>query len=94
MSEHKFIFASVIFILFMFWFQAQLGVAVVTGDPNLTLGIPNCTSTDPIGCSVSWVGFLFSLSFLESSFLFLNIFIIAMVGSLIYIGVRLVRGGG
>jgi hypothetical protein len=94
MGEYKFIFASIIFIIFMFWFQTQLGVAVVSGDPNLTLAIPNCTSTNPIGCSISWVGFLFSLSFLESSFLFLNAFIIAMVGSLIYIGVKLVRGGG
>jgi len=97
MGSENFLFASFLLILFLFWFQANLGVAIVSGNPNTTITVPSCNvSADPmlVGCVFSWVGFIFSLSSLHSSFVMIDLFISALVIADFYIALKLVRGGG
>jgi len=97
-SNTKFIFATIIFVSFMLWLETSIGFAVISGNPNLTVVVPTCNSTyDPLFffCSLEWAGFIFvGLPSLNSSFVFVNLFIVALTMANIYIVLRLFRGGG
>lgn len=94
--EYKFVFASLVFISFIIWFEASSGVMLVSSSPDTIITTPDCNFTiDPTGifCAFGWGSFLFGLGSLSSAYGLLNVILIAWGGTLFFIVVtKIIRG--
>ena len=88
-SEHMFLLAVFILIPFIAWAEIQLGINVIaSGSVNTTLEMPQYNETGVFG----YLGFLTSLSSLGSGFMFMNIFLYALSGAIVFIVVKMILG--
>ena len=92
-GKYGLIFGAIIFLLFIGWFQVELGTDLITsGNVNTSLAIPNCTDVNFLGCSIDYIGFFFGLTTLGSTFLILNVILVALGITIGFMIIEVIRG--
>ena len=92
-GKYGIIFGAVIFIMFIGWYQIELGTDLInSGDINTSISVPNCTDVNFLSCSVNYVGFFFGLTTLGSDFIILDVILLALGLTIGFMVVEVIRG--